>query len=271
MAVATQLPATGRPLFYQFQWHRVCEMRDGHPTVSTEQAVAQGVQAQVLIPTLMDSLILKAKAGVSPATVIMDALRLRGVYTFTDLFDSPAVAEFVKSSATKESQLLSLFCAGTLGDYRAQPQVYGTELEAPLLEKLKLLTLTSLAEQFRELPYSQLQGALELHSDSEVEKVVLQAVYSGLVEVRGWLFFHVAFTPLCLDFFLNTPLPSTIPSTPSHSPITGPAGPETQVFPRQGLSGAGCDAGGLGGPVLPPGRAAGGRECGRERGRGGAE
>jgi hypothetical protein len=69
----------------------------------------------------------------------MDALRLRGVYTFTDLFDSPAIAEFVKAnSATKESQLLSLFCAGTLGDYRAQPQMYGTELEATLLEKLKL-------------------------------------------------------------------------------------------------------------------------------------
>lgn len=221
--------------------------------------------------TPMDSLILKAKAGVSPATVIMDALRLRGVYTFTDLFDSPAIAEFVKSSATKESQLLSLFCAGTLGDYRAQPQVYGTELEAPLLEKLKLLTLTSLAEQFRELPYSQLQGALELHSDSEVEKVVLQAVYSGLVEVRGGLFFSCCLYPSVPGFFFyNTPLPS-IPSIPSPSPITGPTGPEAQVFPRQGLSGAGCDAGGLGGPVLPPGRAAGGRKCGRERGRGGAE
>jgi hypothetical protein len=133
----------------------------------------------------MDSLLLKAKAGVSPATVIMDALRLRGAYTFTDLFDSPAIAEFARSSGSKEAHLLSLFCAGTLRDYRAQPQIYGTELEAPLLEKLKLLTLTSLAEQFRELPYSQLQGALELHSDSEVERVVLQAVYSGLVEVRA--------------------------------------------------------------------------------------
>ena len=128
--------------------------------------------------------------------------------------------KFVKDGST-EAHLLSLFCSGTLGDFRGNPKIYGSQLEGPLLEKLKLLTLSSLAETARVLPYSQLQGALELGSEGDVESLIIQAIYTNRVEVRfGGVFPFLAFPP-----------------SPSLSPsyTTGTIGPARKVLPCQGV------------------------------------
>lgn len=116
--------------------------------------------------------------------LIMRALCLPNLYFFGELLEVPRVAAHVQARRCRETCLLGLFCSGTLADYRAQPAMYG-ELEAPLMEKLKLLTLASLTASEKRVPYARLREALELASDAEVESLVIQAVYAGLVEVRA--------------------------------------------------------------------------------------
>lgn len=99
---------------------------------------------------------------------------LQNRFYFSDLLDVPALAEH---------PLLQLFCFGTLADYVASPAVYGT-LDPHSLNKLKMLSLVSLAAAARELPYAALQAQLQLTSPTDVETLVTQCINAGLVTVR---------------------------------------------------------------------------------------
>ena len=115
--------------------------------------------------------------------ILLRALSLPNCFFFGELLDNARVARHVGAATSREAHLFSLFCSGTLADYRAAPDRYGA-VEGALLDKLKLLTLASLAASEREVPYARLREALELGSDAEVEALVIQAVYAGLVQVR---------------------------------------------------------------------------------------
>ena len=133
---------------------------------------------------------------------------MHGQYFFSDLFDIPEIVDFVKVGGV-EPRLLSLICSGTYSDFRANPELYGTHLETALLEKLKLLTLCTLAETNRKLPYAQVRATLDLDSEGEVEGLVIKAIYAGLVEVS--VFVGVAISarssyPLFFYFLLTFPL-----------------------------------------------------------------
>ena len=116
--------------------------------------------------------------------ILLRALSIPHLYFFGELLDIPRVRAHVAAAASREAHLFALFCSGTLADYRAAPARYGA-LEGPLLEKLKLLSLASLTACARTVPYAALRAALELGSDAEVEALVIQAQYAGLVEVRA--------------------------------------------------------------------------------------
>ena len=174
--------------------------------------------------------------------LIMRALCLPNLYFFGELLEVPRVAAHVQARRCRETCLLGLFCSGTLADYRAQPAMYG-ELEAPLMEKLKLLTLASLTASEKRVPYARLREALELASDAEVESLVIQAVYAGLVEVRA-ASPHLLHTRTHAHTHTPSPLsPLTLhtlsPHPPSARAIAGPAGPAGEVRARQGLCRAG--------------------------------
>ena len=167
--------------------------------------------------------------------ILLRALALPNCFFFGELLDNERVARHVGAASTREAHLFTLFCSGTLADYRAAPARYGA-VEGVLLDKLKLLTLASLAASEREVPYARLREALELGSDAEVEALVIQAVYAGLVQVRP---------PAAASFLLGRSL--CFPAhTHTHTPHNhnqhwlraGPAGPARQVRARPGLCGA---------------------------------
>ena len=116
--------------------------------------------------------------------ILMRALGMPNLYHFSELLDIPRVRAHVAAAACREAHLFALFCSGTLAEYRAAPARYGA-LEGALLEKLKLLSLASLTACERTVPYAALRAALELDRDAEVEALVIQAQYAGLVEVRA--------------------------------------------------------------------------------------
>jgi len=80
-----------------------------------------------------------------------------------------------------------LFAYGTVGDYTAGHAAGRLpEVSPPVLQKLRMLTVASLASQERTLPYSGLYPALGLvNGDSRgLEEVVIAAVQAGLVAGR---------------------------------------------------------------------------------------
>jgi len=81
--------------------------------------------------------------------------------------------------------LLELFTYGTFAEYHvgAAASKFGA-LPPPLLQKLRVLSLVSLATQQRTLPYGLLYGPLSLEpGDAKaLEEVIVMAIYAGLLD-----------------------------------------------------------------------------------------
>jgi len=75
---------------------------------------------------------------------------------------------------------LELFAYGSYDDYLAEPTKY-LELNAVLTQKLRRLTLLSVAATTQNISYSQLLAALHLQSVRELEDFIIDTIYSGLV------------------------------------------------------------------------------------------
>ncbi|CBQ73893.1 related to cop9 signalosome complex subunit 7a [Sporisorium reilianum SRZ2] len=129
--------------------------------------------------------------GAAAANLVQQAISAPGVFFFGELFDVAGVAELATSSDSASSsqlqtsyQLLCLFAYGTYSDYVHLVQS-GTipELPRDQLQKLRQLTLLSLACQHKALAYSTLYEALGIapSNNRELEDLVIDAIYAGLI------------------------------------------------------------------------------------------
>lgn len=69
---------------------------------------------------------------------------------------------------------------GTYAEYKADTAAF-PGMTPGRLEKLKQLSLVSLAESTRCLEYAEVCEALDLASDEELESLVVSCIYSGLI------------------------------------------------------------------------------------------
>jgi len=79
--------------------------------------------------------------------------------------------------------MLEIFAYGTISDYEAQKATL-PEFTPAMMHKLQLLTLATLASSSRFLPYETLMNELRVTSVREVEDLIIQALYSNLIEGR---------------------------------------------------------------------------------------
>lgn len=127
--------------------------------------------------------------GAAAANLIHQAIAAPGVFFFGELFDVPGVAELASPSDSASSQLqaayqlLCLFTYGMYSDYVHLVQSGGiAELSRVELQKLRQLTLLSLAYQHKSLPYATLHASLGIDSTTrELEDLIIETVYAGLV------------------------------------------------------------------------------------------
>jgi hypothetical protein len=126
--------------------------------------------------------------------------------------------------------LLDLLSYGTLRDLRASPSLYG-ELHPQLLEKLKLLTLASLAAGSvgTALPYAALSAELEAPGPADVEALVVRGLYAGLVEVRAPLV-----PPPPPPGRPSSLVPQSAPRPPTHKNTPTPTPPPPFLLQTQG-------------------------------------
>ena len=77
-------------------------------------------------------------------------------------------------------ELLKLFTYGSWADFKAAPPA-GETLSAAQERKLKKLTVVSLASQNKKLSYEVLLTELEMRSVREVEDLLIECIYGGLL------------------------------------------------------------------------------------------
>ncbi|WVQ73046.1 hypothetical protein IAR50_002609 [Cryptococcus sp. DSM 104548] len=126
-------------------------------------------------------ILVRSTKGAAAAKVILDATAAPGVYVFGELLNAPNVQQLAAEPSYKgHIDLLQLFAYGTLQDYEAHKTSF-PELKEAHINKLKQLTLVSLALQHRSLSYDHISSALQLDSIRQVEDNVIDTIYAGLL------------------------------------------------------------------------------------------
>ncbi|CDW97358.1 hypothetical protein [Sporisorium scitamineum] len=129
--------------------------------------------------------------GAAAANLVQQAISAPGVFFFGELFDVAGVAELATPSDSASSsqlqaayQILCLFAYGTYSDYVHLVQAGAIpELSRGEVQKLRQLTLLSLACQHKALPYAALNESLGIHTSNsrELEDLIIEAIYAGLI------------------------------------------------------------------------------------------
>ncbi|ORX72329.1 hypothetical protein DL89DRAFT_321382 [Linderina pennispora] len=128
--------------------------------------------------------LLKNATNESAARIILDALENDSLFHFTRLLEAPPIAKLAESDEFKPYlRLLEIFSFGTLSDYKLLSQQL-PEINGHQLEKLKYLTLVTLASHAKVLQYNDLMSELECTDEQQMEDLVIESIYNGLLSAK---------------------------------------------------------------------------------------
>ncbi|CAG8487804.1 9223_t:CDS:2 [Ambispora leptoticha] len=143
------------------------------------QVVLGSSNRQRLEPYLLLS---KSAKGAASVKLIKEALAAPGVYVFAELLEMPNIAE-LKDHEQHSSYhtLLRLFSYGTYKDYKENVSSL-PKLETAQLNKLKHLSIVSLSEESRIIPYDILLQYLDISNVRELEDLIIEAIYQDVIK-----------------------------------------------------------------------------------------
>lgn len=136
---------------------------------------------------------LQAKATTSPvalAGIIERALKAKDLFSFGELLDIPGVQALQGTPQQSALDLLSLFAYSKhgYGEYAEGVKTgrFPADLHPQAVNKLRQLTLTSVAASAKSLQYGQLYSVLGLNDGdaAALEEVIVQTISAGLLEGR---------------------------------------------------------------------------------------
>ncbi|ETO32232.1 hypothetical protein RFI_04885 [Reticulomyxa filosa] len=116
---------------------------------------------------------------------IQQALRLPGLYTFGEIMEHEHAKALKGTQQGEWYNVLELFASGTYEQYKANSSKY-PKLDEKQLFKLKQLSVVSLAEKSasKVLNYNDLMTRLDIGTVRELEDVIINCIYEGLVHGR---------------------------------------------------------------------------------------
>lgn len=129
---------------------------------------------------------LSAALSATPKTapeICLQATADPRLHMFGELLSTPAIAALQSTPDAKYFNLLRLFAYGIVQDYESNPQIF-PPLTDDHWRKLRALTLITLANGNNLLYYEHLREKLSLSRTRELEDVVIDAVYAGLIRAR---------------------------------------------------------------------------------------
>ncbi|NP_001087672.1 COP9 signalosome subunit 7B L homeolog isoform X2 [Xenopus laevis] len=142
-------------------------------------------------------LLAKGTKGSALPALVNQVLEAPGVYVFGELLDLPNVLELGDGPHSGYLKLLNLFAYGTYPDYIASKDSL-PELSAVQKNKLKHLTIVSLAARMKCIPYSVLLKDLEMRNLRELEDLIIEAIYTDIIQGKLDQRNHVLEVDFCI-------------------------------------------------------------------------
>lgn len=115
--------------------------------------------------------------------LINQVLEAPGVFVFGELLETPNIQELANGSNAAYFELLNLFAYGTYPDYLENKGSL-PELTLAQKNKLKHLTIVSLAARMKCIPYSMLLKDLDLKNLRELEDLIIEAIYTDIIQCK---------------------------------------------------------------------------------------
>ena len=128
-------------------------------------------------------LLAKSAKGVAATSLIKQVLEHPSIFVFGELLSMPNIMELAHAGHASSFNLLKIFAYGTWSDYQAAAATL-PPLTPAQESKLKKLTVLTHALRTKMLGYATLMRELPLGSVREVEDLLIDCIYSGLLEGR---------------------------------------------------------------------------------------
>ncbi|GAB9466280.1 hypothetical protein Gpo141_00003658 [Globisporangium polare] len=127
------------------------------------------------------TLLAKNARGRACVALVQQVLTNKKLFVFRELLDMPNVEALQNTENQGYYDLLRIFCFGTYGDYLAQKEELPA-LTPQQVQKLRKLTVVSLAHRYKLVPYDVLMEGLDVPTVRELEDILIETIYSGLVQ-----------------------------------------------------------------------------------------
>ncbi|CAA7410979.1 unnamed protein product [Spirodela intermedia] len=119
------------------------------------------------------------------AALVTEATSHPSLFAFSEILSVPSLAELERTSYSSSLEVLRLFAYGTWSEYKSNAGRLPILVPAQVL-KLKQLSVLTLAETNKILPYDQLMRELDVSNVRELEDFLInECMYAGIV--RGKL------------------------------------------------------------------------------------
>jgi len=129
------------------------------------------------------TLLAKGAKGMAASELVKQALEAPGLYVFSELMDIANIKELQNGEFKSSWNLLNIFAYGTLKDYLKQKDGMGLcELSPAQTKKLKYLTIVTLSEKDKCIPYTVLQEELQIADIRELEDLIIEAIYAEIIQ-----------------------------------------------------------------------------------------
>jgi len=143
--------------------------------MATANQLTEGTALQPFV------LLCKNSKGKAAAALIQQALSAPNVYVFGELLEHPNIQQLAETEDAKYLELLKIFAYGTYADYKAKAASL-PPLTPIQIKKLQQLTIVSLSTINKIIPYETLQKELDIAGLRELEDLIIDSVYGGLLD-----------------------------------------------------------------------------------------
>lgn len=125
----------------------------------------------------------KGQRGRALQVLIGQVLSHKKIFTFGELLALESVQGLEGSEFTSTLATLELFAYGSYLDYVNNRDAF-FDLTSEQEYKLKQLSIVSMAQESRILNYTDLMAAIDISTTRELEKIIMDAIFSGILDAR---------------------------------------------------------------------------------------
>eukprot|EP00903_Cladosiphon_okamuranus_P009562 g9104.t1 len=123
----------------------------------------------------------KGAKGAACVALIQQVLSNKKLFVFGELLAMPNVQALAGTPHEPHLRLLEMFAYGTYADAQAKAEEL-PKLTAAQVEKLRMLSIVSLAHTSKVVAYSTMKAALVMDNVRHLEDLIFDTMYSGLLQ-----------------------------------------------------------------------------------------